>query len=287
MWKGMRTAAVLLAASGVLAAVGTSTASAALPEIGRCMRLKGTKEAFKMKFGGKFANRVCTRESANGNGKFEWAPGPGTEKEYESPGTLEPVNLETVGGTVIACINSKMFGEYTGAKTETDKIGLFGCTDTATSEPCQSLRSEETPPTAEEGTILSQAAEAELGFIHQGGKKPVVGWDYKPKTGSELFAFFCGPVTMGLPSGTPTVWTIEGSFIGRVVKPVNRMAEEFKFAHAAPGGKQEPEMFEGGAKATMTATVVKFPGAPITEQIGYSGLEEESVVEDYEIKASP
>ncbi len=286
MIKGMRTAAVLLAASGVLAAVATSAASAALPEIGRCMKLTATKEGFKKNYGGKYANRKCTRESATGNGKFEWAPGPGTEKEYESPGTLEPVNLETVHGTVIACTNSKMFGEITGAKTETAKIGLFGCKDAATNEPCQSLRPEETPPTAEEGTILSEAAEAELGFVHQGGKKPVVGWNHKPKSGSNLFTFFCGAISNGLPSGNVTLWTIEGSFIG-LVKPVNRMVEEFKFAYAAPGGKQQPEMFEGGTKDTMTATYVKAPAAPTTEQIGYSGIEEESVVEDYEIKASP
>jgi hypothetical protein len=244
------------------------------------LKVEATKVGSRKVYHGKYTNRKCTKEDKNGSGKFEWTPGPGTEKGFESPGASEPATLETVGGTSIACTNSKMVGEITGEKTETDEISLYGCTDTATKEPCQSLRPKETPPTPEEGTILSQEVEAELGFINKAGKRPEVGWDYKAKSGADIFIFECGK------TGTvPALVTIEGSFIGRV-KPVNRMREEFDFLYSAPGGKQLPEMFEGGAKDTLTATFVKLPEEPKTEQIGYSAVEEQSVVEDYEIRAS-
>jgi hypothetical protein len=279
MWKGMKSAVVLLVTAGTVAALGASAASAALPEIGRCLKVEATREGSRKVYHGKYTNRKCTTESRKSNGKFEWTPGPGTEKGFESPGASEPVNLETAGGTVIACTNSKMFGEITGEKTETDEISLYGCQDVATKEPCQSLRPKEVPPTPEEGTILSQEVEAELGFISKSGKKPKVGWDYKAKSGSDIFIFECGKT-----GSVPTAVTIEGSFIGQV-KPVNRMREEFQLTYSAPGGKQQPEMFEGGAKDTLTATLLKLPET-LTEQIGYSGLEEQSVVEDYELRAS-
>lgn len=313
--KGTKTVVLLVVSACALAAFGVSAASAALPEIGHCVKLEGTKSGSgKKTYTGKFTNRKCTRESKAANGKFEWMPGPGAEKEFESPGALEPVTLETAGGTAIACENSKMFGEYTGAQTETDHIGLYGCKDTATQKPCQSLRPEETSaPTPEEGTILSSEVEGKLGFINGKGSKPEVGWEYKAKTGA-MFTFECGvpveaPKLPEAPSGTlpevpggapaakpaaalptelPTLVTIEGAFIGSV-KPVDRPVEEFFFKYNGAHGKQTPAMFEGGEAAALTANIVvpKLPPEEKTEAIGYTGIEEESVVEDYEIKAIP
>jgi opacity protein-like surface antigen len=288
--------ALLAAVVCVLCAVAASSASAELPEIGHCVKQPVTKEGFKKIYGGKYTNKKCTTESKSGNGKFEWVGGPGAEKEFESPGTLEPVNLETPGGTVIACANSKMDGEYTGAQTETDHISLYECKDTATGETCQSLRPEEVPPTAEKGTILSGEVEGKLGFINSHGKKPEVGWEYKAKSGA-MFTFECGEPIEIPPLDTsaaaqpdlekvPTLVTIEGAFIGHV-KPVDRPVEEFFFKYLASDGKQVPEKFEGGEPATLTATIEALPSAPVTEPIAYSGVEEESVVEKYEIKALP
>lgn len=296
--RGKPAVALLGLLVGALVLASASSAGATLPEIGHCVKQTPTVEGNKKSFHGKYTNRKCTKESTGSTGKFEWVGGPGAEKEFESPGTLEPVTLETAGGTVISCEDSKMSGEYLTAKTEKVSIGLYGCKDTATNLPCQSLRPEETPPTAQEGTILSQPAEAELGYINSHGTKPTVGWRYKPKTGTDLFVFECGkPIeppplsTTGdaspdteLPTELPTLVTIEGSFIGRV-KPVDRPVEEFHFTYLAPGGKQQPEMFEGGEKAVLTADIEKLPSAPVTEQIGYAGVEEESTVEPYEIKA--
>jgi hypothetical protein len=312
-----RTRFVMLAAMvvGGLAALDASAASAALPEIGRCVKLEGAKEGHTTKYGGKYTNKKCTLESSTSTGKFEWMPGAGAEKGFESPGTLEPVTLKTAAGTAIECKNSKQVGEYTSATTEKDEISLYECTLSTTKETCQSLRPEETPPTPEPGTIISQPVEGTLGFIKKSGARPELGWDYKAKTGTALFIFECGGTalppppttppagevpggpTLEPPSGppsapnatVPTAVTIEGSFISQIIRPVNKMAEEYKLRSAAAGGKQSPEMFEGGAADTLTVTFLE----PLTlkstkEAIGYSAPEEEqSFGEDLEFKATP
>lgn len=280
----IRSSMLVAVAACALAAVVVSNASAALPEIGRCVKLEGLKEGHKTTFAGKYTNRKCTSISASSKGKFEWEPGAGTEKTFESPGTLEPVTLETAAGTAVECKNSKQTGEYTGGSTETDEIGLYECTLSTTKETCQSLRPEEIPPTAEAGTILSQALEGTLGYIKAGGLKPQIGWAYKAKTGPDLFVFECGSTPL-----VTTDITIEGSFISSIDRPLNRMIEEYKLQSVAQGGKQSPEMFEGGSKDTLTATILE-PKAlkETTEAIGFSAPEEEqSFSENMEFKVTP
>ena len=181
----IRTSMLVIVATCALGALAASSASAALPEIGRCVKVEGVKEGHTTKFDGKYSDHKCTKASASSKGKFEWEPGAGTEKTFESPGTLEPVTLQTAAGTAVECKNSKQDGEYTGATTEKDEISLYECTLSTTHETCQSLRLEETPPTAEAGTILSLPIEGTLGMIKQGGKRPQIGWSYKAKTGTD------------------------------------------------------------------------------------------------------
>lgn len=267
-------------ACGLCLAVAAN-ASGALPELGRCAKVEGVKEGRKKVYHGKYSDKVCTKEVAAANGKYEWSPGPGAETEFESPGTLEPVTLQTVGGNMIACANSKQFGEFLGPKTEKTEISLYECKEAASGEPCQSLRPEENPPAPEEGTIISLPVEAEVGLI-SGGSKPRVGWDYKAQTGTDLFSFECGKTT-----GLGTKVSISGSFIGVVSKIVNHMGEEDKFRYSAPGGQQVPEKFEGGSSDVLTADFVSPSLQSSSEQIGYSGKEEQSLSEKLEIKATP
>jgi hypothetical protein len=256
-------------------------ASAALPELGRCAKVEAVKEGRKKLYHGKYADRACTKESATATGKYEWSPGPGAETQFESPGTLEPVTLQTTGGRKIECPNSKQVGEYLGAKTEKTEISLYECKEAESGEPCQSVRPEENPPAPQEGTVISLPVEAELGLI-SGGSKPQVGWDYKPKSGQDLFAFECGKTT-----GLGTKVTISGSFIGVVSKIVNHMVEEDKIRYTAVGGKQSPEHFEGGSTDVLTAQFLSPSLQSSSEQIGYSAGEEQSLSEKLEVKATP
>jgi hypothetical protein len=275
------------AAVCALGGLVASSASAALPEIGRCVKLEGVKEGHTTKYNGKYSNRKCSRTSSTETGKYEWLGGaPEGEKGFESPGTLEPATLETANGTQIACKNSKMFGEYTSPTTEKNEISLFECKLSTTGEPCQSARPEETPPTPQEGTIISLSTEGVLGYIKKSGLKPEIGWQYKPKTGSLMFVFECGATVL---TGTTRV-TIEGSFISQIRRPIDRMAEEFKLQTIGSEGKQSPEGFEGGEKAGLTATILNLTTLKSsTEAISYSAPAEEQSVEAeaLEFKAIP
>lgn len=277
----MRKAVGLLVVVCGLCLIAASGASAALPELGRCAKVEGVKEGRKKVFHGKYTNKACTKESSAADGKYEWNPGPGAETEFESPGTLEPVTLETATGKKIACANSKQDGEFLGAKTAKTEISLYECKEAAGGEPCQSLRPEETPPTAQEGTILSLPLEAELGQVSK-GSEPVVGWAFKAKTGNDLFVFECGKTT-----GAGTKVSIEGSFIGVVSKIVDRAGEEDRMRYTAHAGKQTPEAFEGGSPDTLTASFVSPSLQSSSEQIGYIAGEEQSLSEPLEIKAIP
>ena len=276
-----RTLALLALSAAAIGAVAASSAVAALPELGRCAKLTPTKQGHTKVYSGKYTNGSCTKESKTGKGKFEWTAGAGEGKEFESPGTLEPVTLETTGARTIACTNSKSVGDYTGAKAETLELSLYGCKDSTTKESCQSLRPEEKPPTPEEGTIIAKPLDGELGFINGKGSKPQVGWDYKPASGSALFEFECGATV-----GFGTKVTIEGSFIGQVHKFIDKMTEEYFLRYQQKQGVQVPEMFEGAAKDTLSATFVTPSLESTTEQIGYAAeQEEQSTSERLEIKA--
>jgi hypothetical protein len=239
-----------LLVAAVVGLIGASQASAALPEFGRCLKVEGVKEGNRTHHHGRYKNRTCLTESAGGNsGRYEWFPGPGAEtaeKEYENPGSLEPATLTTTNGTTIACKNHKAFGELTGEKTETSEIILFECENTALHVPCQTLLVEGKPQ-EELGKIIFEPMEGTLGYVSQTGKKPVVGWDLKPKLGSLISLFECG-TTKGL--GTKVI--LEGSVILQV-KTTDVPKEEFKAAFVASGAQQEPEMLEGGAKDTLSA----------------------------------
>ena len=120
-----------------------------------------------------------------------------------------------------------------------------------------------------------------MGLV-SGGSKPKVGWDYKAKTGSDLFQFECGKTT-----GLGTKVTIEGSFIGVVSKIVDRMGEEDKMRYTRPGRQAVTREFEGGSPDVLTATFLTPSLQSSSEQIGYSAEEEQSLSEPLEIKATP
>ena len=83
--------------------------------------------------------------------------------------------------------------------------------------------------------------------------------------------------------------TIEGAFISPIRKPIDRMAEEYYLHSVAADGKQSPESFEGGAKASLTVKIVEPESLKTTtEEIGFNAEEEEqSFSEELEFKAIP
>src|SRR5208282_3041589 len=144
-----------LATAMFLGCAGASSASAALPELGKCVKEQAERVGFRKVYHGAYSKPTCTSKAKAANGKYEWVAGPGEHPEYESPGSTEPAVLETAGGHRVECANHKAFGEYTSATTETRTIGLYECKEASTGEHCQSIDTSETPPTYSAGTIIS------------------------------------------------------------------------------------------------------------------------------------
>jgi hypothetical protein len=235
----------------VVSIVATASASAALPEFGRCVPSEPKKGEY-------FGNR-CVKP-AGGKGYYNWLPAPGEKNKFAA--SAGPVKLETVGGFAISCSSGDFTGEYTGPKTESVTLALVGCLEKGTLRKCQT-----TP--LKEAEIEPQPFEGGLGFI-TGGEKPRVGIDLKPTV---PIAFTCG-----LPPELPTeitTLTLEGSVIGAVT-PNTIMRSFFRDFFTASHGIQNPEKFEEGAKDTLTLNRTTGAEATITEQAGLTiiGIEE-------------
>jgi hypothetical protein len=253
---------ILLAALVVCCSFAAASASAELPELGRCVRTEKVVTGKKSAYAAAYKGKTCTVLSPTKKGKYEFLPGPGAENHFYGIGEEPEPVLETTGGKKVECTEEVLEGEYTGPKTLKAKVSFGGCsTGTEPRRNCQSNP-------AKEGTIEGGGTfEGTLGQIAPGAK-PVVGWDLKREGGGAAFTFQCGIPPQGL-----TVETIEGSVIGALGKgffgtDVNKMSEYATFKYRQKKGLQEPEMFEGGAKDVLSTTLVEGIAAPVTEQTG-------------------
>jgi hypothetical protein len=264
--KRTRMAGLCLVAVCVIGVSAAATASAALPELGRCVNVGS---------GGKYKYKNCVVPSAKGNGAYEWLPGPGAKPKFLVE--IGEVELETVGKAKVACGFSELTGEWTGAKTASVNLRFQGCLNTGTGKSCQSQPNQPaqiTTSTVFEGEEIPAPIEGELGFIKK-PPMPQVGLDLKPKEGSSnLLSFSCGG---SLGGETPESWTLEGSVIGRI-RPVAVMGTAIKMNYKAVGGKQVPEKFEEGVKDTLIANrTIIVPPEVKTEQAGLTFRTEEKI----------
>lgn len=248
--KRIKMGGALIVVALVTSSAAAASASATLPEFGRCVAVaRGTGDYF----GG-----ACVKP-AGGKGNYDWLPGPGANNKFA--GSAGRVTMETVGGFAVSCSSGDFTGEYTGPNTESVTLALVGCLEKGTGRKCQT-----TP--LKEGEIEPQPFEGGIGFI-KGGERPKVGVDLKP---SAPIVFTCG-----LPPELPTeitTLTLEGSVIG-AIKPASIMRSFFRVLFTASHGIQIPEKFEEGAKDTLTLQRVTGP-ENITEQAGLTiiGIEE-------------
>lgn len=235
-------ALICIGAATALSAVATASASAALPELGRCV-----KAAPKT---GEYIGNKCLKP-AGGKGNYNFLPGPGEKKTFTA--AIESPVLQATGphNTRISCSFGEASGEYTGAKTLTVKtLKLFACEQAGTFKTtderfCQNVL-------AELGEVSANELSGELGYIE--GTK--AGLDLKAATGSALALFECGGANSVTEKGTGTGTLIEvtGSVVGKISK-INSMVEENVLSHVVKRGVQKPEMLEGGAKDTLTTNV--------------------------------
>src|SRR5437870_5795247 len=117
--KGMRVVRLSFLIALVCGAMA-SAAQAALPEVGRCVKVTAPN--------GTYSNGSCTKLATGElSKKFTWTPVSASEKQtFTGSGT--ETTLTTVGHPTITCINANFVGEWTGPKTATVTVSFQGCT---------------------------------------------------------------------------------------------------------------------------------------------------------------
>lgn len=214
----------------VLGAIAVPAASAALPEVGRCVEVA--------KGAGAYRGSACITHETRGGGRWEFVPVSATEKQTFKGSGSSPVIL-TAGHSTLTCVTGNVSGEYTGPKTATVELELQACTN-ASGQGCQTTPLQPTE-------IKSVPLEAELGFIKGVAPGIQVGLDIKPQSPlTSLAVYECG---------TPTeTASIAGSVIAKVT-PLEKMTTLndllFKVTRA---GQQVPEKLEGGPTDTLSTT---------------------------------
>jgi hypothetical protein len=255
---------VAVCAGGALAA---GSASAALPELGRCAKVSTPKT-------GAYGNAGCTSVNVKHKGEYEWAAGPGAKKGFSEQ--FSGATLETVTESRINCASGVLTGEYTGAKSEKfTEVVLEGCQDEGPRFECY------TNP-AEPGKIVSKVALiGELGFV-PGSKfetNPWAGWDLKAEnSGTPLLTFFCGE------GGGILAISLEGSVIGRVTK-TNAMVASFALKYKQKLGVQIPTAFIGGPEDVLKEITKPIGPGEKTEQVGLEAPGSLTNGESLEVKA--
>lgn len=229
MMRSMKMAGALLAATATASGVLAASASAALPELGRCVPAASPGT-------GEYTGPRCTKAAAPGKGSYDFVAGPGEKKKFE--GTGEEPTLATAT-LKITCAAATFNGEYTGAKAASVTVDLIGCLE-GEGRKCQSNP-------LKEGEIETLPLEGEIGYIKL-GSRTMVGLDLKRSPA--LATFTCGLVPEPVTPGT-----LEGSVISPI-RPVNIMTSEVRLNYRVKEGKQQVEEFEGAPKDTLSVQLV-------------------------------
>jgi len=229
---------------GVLAlfALGTSSALAAAPEYGRCVKGAG-KEGHKV-----FTDSKCTKESGltEVDPDFEWIPGLAKAKFTSSGGAGL---LETTKGSAVTCEAESSGGEFKPGNNK-EEVGVIvkftGCK--AIGLPCIS-------PGAKSGELITNELEG------------VIGWENKALKKTDLELFPAKSVASGLfiefeCSGL--VVKVRGKILVPIKNDTMKSTEILKFV--AKKGKQKPEKWEESAeKAVLESSFSNFHEAEFVQ----------------------
>jgi hypothetical protein len=243
-------------------------AQAALPEIGRCVKVAAEKVGKEKVYHGHYEAKDCREENPLPPelvaGPYEWLPGTGANSSFTT--SSAKTTLQTVGGTTISCSHSSGSGQYTGQKTATATIAFTGCQLAASKQACQSSG-------AGAGEIVTSQLAGELGFIEDfyEGEELIVSVGLDLKHAPTLLTAECGSEAL----------SVGGSVIAPITG-LDKMAPKFSLKLKAAGGKQAPEAFEEEPNDTLVSTL----GAGPPEQAGLTSTMKITNGEKLEIKAA-
>jgi hypothetical protein len=236
-----------------IAALGTASASAALPEWGQCVKFVNQHGAGV----GKYTNSGCTTLAEGKTGEFEFKnlkklQSEGFSTAFTSHGGV--AELETSIGIKTVCKAEEATGFLSGTKEVSDVTVVFkGCESNFGGLACENgIR----PPLGEEPPEMIRTRELKgtLAYISgKGTESPNVGISLEPENAKNLFAeFICGQVLVVRVGqrgfdGTGMVSNGPGNdSIISPITPVNSMSVTNTQTYTQEKGVQNPTHFEGG-----------------------------------------
>jgi hypothetical protein len=200
----------------LVVAVGTTSATAAAPEYGRCVKTTG----------GSFKNSKCTLDAVPGEEKYEWIPGAEKGKFTLAIKSGTIATFETVGGVKLTCDGVTGEGEIIGSKTT---IGSYVFTDCETAKlKCGTG--------GVPGTIVGHTVEGLLGVESEGSSPSTnqIANDIFPAEANGTFTEFeCAGLKV----------VARGSVLNATTE--NTMLQTTTLKWTAAKGKQKPEKFVG------------------------------------------
>jgi hypothetical protein len=230
--RRLRSVGMCAVAVAVLGAVGAGSASAALPEIGRCVA-----EA-----GGGYSDSSCTKKATKGTGSFEFVKN-AVKKKFSAEGG--EVKLAGATGTEFRCTSEHMTGEYLekGTTPQTKEVQhvlktYSGCEMSLFGAECKSEG-------AGAGEIRWKALKGKLAYT-SGKKTPAVklNLSLSPEVPKKGFVEFECPavgiailVAEGAEKGHETILANIG--------PLNSMSSTATLEYSGSSGHQEPDSVEG------------------------------------------
>jgi hypothetical protein len=224
-----RIVGLCLVAVFALTAIMASSASAAAPEFGRC--LKVTPKALSNFDSGKCVKLASedtgTETEKLNKGNFQWFPGVVKNKFTTKMKEATIATLETVGGTKITCTGETSTGEYTGLKTIGKMVAKFTGCETS------KIKCNSTGQAA--GEIWTAPLGGPIGF-----ETEVIPAS-KDHLANELHSE-AGNVAEFECSGLKVV--VKGSVLHKITANAMKLTATEKFT--ASKGKQKPEHFAGG-----------------------------------------
>jgi hypothetical protein len=198
-----------------------------------------------MKYTGKYNNKTCSEENAEGEGKYElesWEQL--TNRTFKGKGGEAALSVYIKGFGVIGsvtCGSSKDHGEITGPSSSTLTIELLHCE--VDENKCTSSG-------ARAGTIVLGPSSDELGYIEEGPVRVGDAVDFVSNSSS------CGDCGNG-----GVCLKVGGLVIGEVTGNVNTVSNEWTLAFAVNGsGEQSITHFQGEAEEHSLFTEVEGVG---------------------------
>lgn len=278
--RHLRILGLALTAAFALAAIGTATASAALPEVLQCAKAKKEGKTYL----GHYSGKKCEASTyhAEGGQKYELEPwnaagkgGQSKVKKFTGKSGIAFLEIYHVGP--VTCKKGADTGEFTGPKT----VGNVNVTFTGCELDKASCSSGVTA-----GEIKTKTLKGTIGYFDEEFKKPVakaVGIDLSAQeAGGYLAEFSCALA----------LFRVSDSVIGEVKAPYNVFTKEVKLHFSQADGEQGIQSFEGEAKDTLCTETLgadewhacHTESEPHAGESGQSG-EAENKGEELELKA--